>query len=102
MQLLKRLRLLTTFYQSFFATTFLISMVCTYLFYVYGLNVLKILILFKIFIMLIVFFYINSYKSHDFLYFQNLGLSKSLLWVSVITIDFILFTALLLLTTLVP
>jgi len=101
MQLIKRLRLLTTFYQSFFAATFLISVVCAYLFFYYGLNVLKILILFKIFTMLIVFFYVKSYKGLDFLYFQNLGLSKSFLWTSIMIAELLLFMTLLLLTTII-
>src|SRR5690554_1133655 len=98
MQLLKRLRLLTTFYQSFFAATFLISAVCAYLFFYFGLIVLNILILFKIFTMLIVALYINNYTSPNFLYFQNLGLSKSYLWISIMITELILFTILLFLT----
>lgn len=101
MQLPKRLRLLATFYQSFFAATFLMSLVCTYLFFYYGINVLKILILFKVFTTLIVIFYINNYKRPYFLYFQNLGLSKSFLWISTMLVELILFTILLLLTTII-
>lgn len=99
MQLHKRLRLLITFYQSFFAATFLISAVCAYLFFYYGLNVLRILIPFKILTLVIVVFYINNYKGPNFLYFQNLGLSKSFLWISIMIAELTLFTALLLLTT---
>lgn len=99
MQLLKRLRLLSTFYQSFFAATFLMSLVCAYLFYYYGVHFLKILILFKVFTTLIVAGYINNYKHLNFLYFLNLGLSKSFLWISTMLVEFILFTILLLLTT---
>src|SRR5690554_711454 len=101
MQLLKRLRLLSTFYQSFFVATFLMSLVCAYLFHYYGVNVLKILILFKVFTTLIAVLYINNYKHPYFLYFQNLGLSKYFLWISTMLIEFILFTLLLLLTTLI-
>lgn len=101
MQLLKRLRLLVTFYQSFFAATFLISLVCTYLFSYYGMNVLKILVLFKVFTILIVVLYINNYKRPHFLYFQNLGLSKSFLWINILLVELILFAILLLLTTII-
>lgn len=94
---LKTLRLLLTFYLSFFNATFIITLVCAFLFLRLGLGALQILICFKIITLGLVVMYINDYKRKDFFYYQNLGISKSFLWTYTLTFDFILFILLLIL-----
>jgi len=37
------------------------------------------------------YYFINSYKNKEYYYYQNLGLSKALLWIAILTFDFALF-----------
>ncbi|QCR21518.1 hypothetical protein C1N53_03585 [Pontibacter sp. SGAir0037] len=46
---------------------------------------------FKIISLGIIFYFINSYKSKEYYYYQNLGVSKVMLWGTTLTFDFTLF-----------
>jgi len=37
------------------------------------------------------YYFINEYKSKEYYYYQNLGVSKSLLWAATLIFDFALF-----------
>lgn len=49
------------------------------------------MIWFKVITMAIIVYYINTYKRKEFYYYQNLGLSKKLLWTYTLGLDFLLF-----------
>jgi type III secretory pathway component EscU len=52
----------------------------------------------KVFSLAIIFYFMKVYKSKEFYYYQNLGISRVTLWVSAFVIDFSLFVFLLILT----
>ena len=88
---IKTLRLLWTFYNSFIISTLVLTGSCIYMFYVLGNDALTLITWFKIGTSAIIIYYINNYKNKEFYYYQNLGLSKKLLWGSTMTIDFLLY-----------
>lgn len=91
-------RLLLTFYSSFFPATFLISLICTALFMYLGMASLTVLIWFKVFTLGIIIYYISSYKYKEFLYYQNLGISKVFLWTCTLSAELLIFALLLILS----
>lgn len=44
------------------------------------------------------YYIINIYKNKEYYYYQNLGVSKTLLWVSTLTFDFAVFIFLIIIT----
>jgi len=93
MQTLKVIRLLITFYRGFFVATFSITIICIIIFFRYGITTLAILFWFKMITLILIYYFIQSYKSKEFFYYQNLGVSKFLLWTSTLTFDFFIFLA---------
>lgn len=87
----KKLRLLFTFYSSFFAAAFIITLICLYLLMELGSSALMMVIWFKFITMGIIAYYINSYKKKDFLYYQNLGISKTMLWRATQLMEILIF-----------
>ncbi len=96
MKLLRTIRLLLTFYRSFFIPNFLITLICLGLFREYGLSIFFVLFWLKLSCMALVFAYIRAYKNSEFYYYKNLGLSKAFLWTTTLVFDFCLFLFLLL------
>ena len=91
----RTIRLLLTFYSGFFIPGFLITLTCSVLFREYGHSIFSTLLLLKLGSMALVFFFIRTYKSKEFLYYQNLGLSRAFLWTSTLLFDFVLYLLLL-------
>lgn len=96
--MLKRIGLLFTFYKSYLIPSLLITFVCIYFFSLFGGSALGVLLWFKILTLGATVYFIGSYKENEFYYYQNLGISKSVLWISTITFDFALFIVLIILT----
>lgn len=94
MTIRKALRLVLTFYASFFPAAFLISLACTGLFMYLGMSSLTVLIWFKVFTVAIIAGYISNYKHKEFLYYQNLGISKIFLWTCTLTSELLIFAML--------
>lgn len=94
----KYLRLLMTFYSSFFPATLLISVACASLFAYLGMSSITVLFWFKVFTLGIVVYYISNYKSKEFLYYQNLGIAISFLWIVTMLLEFIIFALLFILS----
>lgn len=91
---MKTIRLLLTFYRSFAFLSFLITLICLFLLYgagAKGIHMIQVLFWFKIFTLAITVYSINVYKKNEFYYYRNLGLSKLTLWISVLTVDFLIF-----------
>jgi hypothetical protein len=93
--------ILLYFYKSYFAVAFIVSAVCAYLFYHYGVEAIGALFWLKIMADMAIMFFINKYKNKEFYYYYNLGLSRTMLWAISLTADFILFSILILLSSLV-
>ena len=89
------IRLLLTFYRGFFILAFLITLVCMVLFREYGLSIFFILLGLKLGSMTLIFLFIRTSKSREFIYYQNLGLSRTFLWATTLLFDFFLYLLLL-------
>lgn len=89
--MIKRIRILLTFYQTFFTASFLITIACAALLFELGINVFVYLFWFKIFTSAIFYWAVNTYKKKEYFYYQNLGFSRSKLWLFSLTIDGVLF-----------
>src|SRR5438128_794436 len=93
MKLLRRktIRLLFLFYTSYGIASSVITGSCLYLFWQYGFSIFQALFWFKLATLGIIYYYINDYKKKEFYYYQNLGISKLLLWIATLSFDFFLF-----------
>jgi len=91
----RTIRLLLTFYRGFFIPGFLITLTCSVLFREYGWSIFSTLLWLKLGSMALVFFFIRTYKNREFIYYQNLGLSRAFLWTTTLLFDFFLFLLLL-------
>lgn len=91
MPLLKRLRLIFTFYRSFLLASVLITGCCLVLFWEYGMSIFNVLVWLKFITMGIIGWFINNYKSKEYYYYQNAGIAKGILWVVTLVFDFSLF-----------
>jgi len=91
MRLLKTVRLIWTFYSSFIFLSILITLCSLALFWQYGLSIFVVLFWFKIATLGLTFYFINKYKDKEYYYYQNLGVSKFLLWTTTLVFDFTFF-----------
>jgi lipopolysaccharide export system ATP-binding protein len=98
LRLLTTIRSLLTFYKSFFVPSFLITLICCFLFLEYGTPILLVLHWLKLSATAIIFFYIRAYKTKEFYYYRNLGLPTALLWLSTLALDLLLYLLLLIIT----
>lgn len=65
------------------------------LFWEYGMSIFNVLFWLKLSTMGLTITFIRSYKSKEFYYYQNLGLARTLLWISTLSFDFSLYIFLL-------
>ena len=91
MQLLIVIRLLLTFYRNFLISTNLLTGCCVWILLENGLGSVIILFWFKVITLALIFTFVNSHKSKEFFYYQNLGLSRRLLWISTLAFDLLIF-----------
>jgi len=92
---LKKIRLILLFYRNFWFASSLISLACLALFWEYGYSIFSTLFWFKIATLFIIYRYIGSYKAKEFYYYQNLGISKQILWIATLGADLIVYLLLL-------
>jgi len=92
---IKTLRLMFTFYMSYFTTAFVLTLASAYMLFKLGAEAFTLIFWFKMVSYGIIIYYINNYKSKEFYYYQNLGIPKLTLWIGTLTFDFIIFIALL-------
>jgi hypothetical protein len=95
MKPLHTLQLLYTFYKNFIFISAVITGGCTYLFWKWGANIIAVLCWLKVITMVLTFLFVNSYKKKEYYYYQNLGVSKKVLWIYTISFDIALFIFLL-------
>lgn len=93
----RKIGLLVTFYRSFFITTFIITCGCVIIYGFYGIKTFTFLFWFKIITLGMIYFVIETSKNKEFYYYQNLGVSKRLLWSATLIFDLLLFIFLIIL-----
>jgi len=91
MQLFKSIRLIWTFYRSFVLVSMVITISCVRVIWDTGFNWFGLLFWGKLATLGLLFYFVNSYKNKEYYYYQNLGISKILLWATTLTFDFSLF-----------
>lgn len=92
---MKKIRLIVTFYYNFLLVSSVITYCCFDIFRRYGVVTFSSLFWFKIFTLGIIYYFISSYKHKELYYYQNLGLSKKVLFIVTFSFDFILFLTIL-------
>lgn len=98
MRSLRTIRLIGTFYKSFRLFSFVVTVSCLSLFWKNGTSIFPVLFWFKIATLGLTYHFINSYKSKEYYYYLNLGISKTILWTATLCFDFALFLFLMLQT----
>jgi len=90
---MKKIKLFFTFYKSFCLVSIFISLVCAYsLFKLMGkIPIYSFLFWFKIISSALIFFYIKEYKSKEFYFYKNFGISKIALWIFSFIVDFTIY-----------
>jgi len=79
------------FYCSFILSSAIITFWGLTLFWKNGFRSFAGIFWLKIITLAITYYFINSYKSKEFYYYQNLGVSKKVLWITTLIFDFTLF-----------
>jgi hypothetical protein len=97
-RMVKKIRLLYTFYKSFWLLSIFITTICLRIFWTYGFASFSGIFWCKLLTLALTYYFINDNKKKEYYYYQNLGVSKTLLWTGTISFDFILFLCLLILT----
>jgi hypothetical protein len=90
-QVLKSIKLIINFYKNFVLASSIITIACLFIFEKYGIRSFGTLFLFKIVTLGMLYYYINKTKANEFYYYQNLGISKTILWSSSLIFDFVIF-----------
>ena len=94
----KTIRLIGSFYRSFFLLSFLITATCLVILWENGLSVFAGVFWLKIGTLALTCYFINGYKSKEFYYYYNHGLSRWLLWAITLSFDFLLFLSFIIIT----
>jgi len=93
MNRMKKIKLYITFYKSFCFVSILISLLCA--FFLFELKdkipIYFSLFWFKIITSVLIFFYIREYKSKEFYFYKNLGISRKALWIFSFIVDFTIY-----------
>ena len=91
MNLFKTIRIIGTFYRSFILFSILMTACCLGLYWEYGADIFVALFWVKLLTLGLTYYFINSYKTKEYYYYLNLGLSKRILWTSILLFDFSVF-----------
>ncbi len=94
----KAVKLTFTFYRTFFIAGIAISLSLMIVFYTHGLSPFIVLFWTKIISLLLIYLYVNKTRSHEYHYYNNLGLRKIQLWIGSLLIDLSIFFLLLFIT----
>jgi len=97
-RLAKKLQLIWIFYKGFSVVHMSINLVALVMVWNTGFSLLSFLLWLKIISSGTIFYFIHQYKQKEYYYFQNLGLSRVFIWVSISGFDFFLFVLLILQT----
>jgi len=97
MPLATTIRIIGTFYRGFAAVSLFFTAFCALLFYRNGLHAFTEIFWFKVITTGMIFYFINRNQQKEYKYYQNLGLSKKMLWLTTICFDFTIFIILIIL-----
>ncbi|HVZ97022.1 MAG TPA: hypothetical protein VG847_09120 [Chitinophagaceae bacterium] len=75
----KKIRLIFTFYRSFFPASFAITTACLWIFFHNGMASFMIVFWFKIITLGGIYYFSKQYKAKEFYYYRNVGISSGLL-----------------------
>jgi hypothetical protein len=89
---MKTLRAILSFYSSFAFVGFLLTAACLTIVYTNGIATFTLLFWFKVGTMWIIFNFTNRNKKKEYYYYDNLGISKRMLWIPALALDFMVFT----------
>ena len=92
------LRSLYSFYLNHFFVNLVITIISAGLYREFGNAALSMICWFKIITASIFCFSVNANKKKEFVYYQNLGISKQLLWAGTIAVDLLVFIILMILS----
>ena len=87
----KKIRLLATFYRSFYFAALFFTAICISILLEKGFAAFNVVVWFKILTTAIIVYHVSINRGNEFLYYQNLGLSKSMLWSITLSFDFLIF-----------
>jgi hypothetical protein len=98
---MRTFKLITRFYSGIFLANFLVTLSCVFLLWSFGAkahDIRGILFWYKVITIAMIFSLSIHYKKQELYYYQNLGVSKSLLGFSTSIFDFMLWLILTLIT----
>jgi hypothetical protein len=94
----RMVRLIATFYKNYFLLSMVINFFCLRIAWINGLVSFFGIFWGKIATLIFTYFLVNSQKQNEYYYYQNLGISKLLLWVVTLSFDFLFFLFLVIVT----
>ncbi len=97
MRFFKTIRLSWTFYKNFMLLSAVITAFCLRSFWMYGFAGFFGIFWSKVFTLGVTYYFVNNNKKNEYHYYQNLGISKTVLWVVTLFFDIVLFLLLLIL-----
>jgi len=87
----RRIRLYLTFMRSFYAANIILSLVCFWLLFKNGISIFGVLFYFKVITLGVIVYTINSIKKKEYYYYENLGIGRMKLWMSIILFDMLCY-----------
>lgn len=97
---MRKLLLITRFYKGIFLANFLVTLSCLYLVWKFRANapeIIGVLFWYKVITINVVLYATIQYRKNELYYYQNLGVSKLLLWITISAFDFLLWLMLIIL-----
>jgi hypothetical protein len=88
---MRTLRAILSFYSSFAFAGFLLTAACLGTLYTTGIAMFTFLFWIKVGTMWIIYYFVDHHKRKEYYYYDNLGISKSTLWIPAMAFDFLLF-----------
>jgi hypothetical protein len=85
------LRAMLSFYSSFAFAGILLTAACLGTLYTTGLAMFTLLFWLKVGTMWIIYYFVNNLKQKEYYYYDNLGISKTTLWIPALAFDFVVF-----------
>jgi hypothetical protein len=84
-------RLLATFYRTYWLAAWFINLCCISITWQYGASVVAPVTWLKVVAMAVILYSINAWRSKEYYYYHNLGISKWMLWATTLGFDFSAF-----------
>ena len=91
MKIIRTIRIIFTFYKTFFLLNMATTLICLFLFWEYGWGIFLQLLILKTAVLGLSCYFIRVYKKKEFIYYNNLGISETWLWASTLSFDMSLY-----------